>query len=143
MVYYQFKKNSMKAVIFAGGAGTRLWPLSRKKSPKQFEKIVGEKSTLQHAVERLLPEFSPQDIFISTNERYFESVIEQLAFIPRENFICEPMKKDVGPAIALVMGILEKRFGRVGSFRSPDVVQENVFGQESGEAALIGWHSKI
>ena len=47
----------MKAVIFAGGAGTRLWPLSRKKSPKQFEKIVGEKSTLQLAVDRLLPEF--------------------------------------------------------------------------------------
>ena len=45
----------MKAVIFAGGAGTRLWPLSRKKSPKQFERIIGDKSTLQLAVERLRP----------------------------------------------------------------------------------------
>ncbi len=55
----------MKAIIFAGGAGTRLWPLSRKKSPKQFEKIIGDKSTLQLAVERLVPEFSHKDIYVS------------------------------------------------------------------------------
>ena len=53
----------MKAIIFAGDAGTRLWPLSRKKSPKQFEKIIGEKSTLQLAVDRLYPDFKPKDIF--------------------------------------------------------------------------------
>ena len=52
----------MKAIIFAGGVGTRLWPLSRKKSPKQFEKIVGNKSTLQLAAERLAPDFSWKDI---------------------------------------------------------------------------------
>ena len=53
----------MKAVIFACGVGNRLWPLSRKKSPKQFEKVVGDKSTLQLAAERLLPEFDPSDIY--------------------------------------------------------------------------------
>ncbi|MEK7092540.1 MAG: sugar phosphate nucleotidyltransferase, partial [Patescibacteria group bacterium] len=56
----------MKIVIFAGGVGTRLWPLSRKNSPKQFEKIFGDKSTLQETVERLYPSFSPEDIYIST-----------------------------------------------------------------------------
>ena len=48
----------MKAVIFAGGAGTRLWPLSRKNSPKQFERIVSDQSTLQLAALRLLPDFT-------------------------------------------------------------------------------------
>lgn len=98
----------MKAVIFAGGAGTRLWPLSRKKSPKQFEKIVGDKSTLQLAIERLTPEFNAKDIFISTNIIYRNMISEQLPQIPPQNFIFEPEKKDVGPAIALVMGILKR-----------------------------------
>ena len=46
----------MKAVIFAGGSGTRMWPVSRKASPKQFETLIGDKSTLQLAVDRLRPE---------------------------------------------------------------------------------------
>ncbi|MBI2641822.1 mannose-1-phosphate guanylyltransferase [Candidatus Roizmanbacteria bacterium] len=98
----------MKAIIFAGGAGTRLWPLSRKNSPKQFEKIVGDKSTLQLAVERLTPDFSYKDIYISTNLIYKDFVREQLPKIPKENFIFEPEKKDVGPAIAYVMGLFSK-----------------------------------
>lgn len=100
----------MKAVIFAGGVGTRLWPLSRKKSPKQFEKIIGEKSTLQIAVERLLPEFRPDDIYISTGLSYVDIVKSQLAIIPAENIIGEPEMKDVGPAVCYMMGYLSKRF---------------------------------
>ncbi len=98
----------MKAIIFAGGAGTRLWPLSRKKSPKQFEKIVGEKSTLQLAVDRLLPEFTYEDIYISTNVAYRDAIEAQLPSIPKQNFIFEPEKKDVGPAMALASGIFYK-----------------------------------
>jgi len=95
----------MKAVIFAGGAGTRLWPLSRKKSPKQFEKIIGDKSTLQLTVERLRPDFSEKDIFIATNILYKSTITEQLPQLPIKNFFFEPEKKDVAPAIALVMGL--------------------------------------
>lgn len=100
----------MKAVIFAGGVGTRLWPLSRKKSPKQFEKVVGDKSTLQLAAERLSPEFKNEDIFVSTGKDYVDLVKEQLPFIPAENIIAEPTKRDVGPAVALIMGYLAKKF---------------------------------
>ncbi len=98
----------MKAIIFAGGTGTRLWPLSRRKSPKQFEKIVGNKSTLQLAVERLVPEFSHKDIYISSNAFYKQLIQKQLPQIPQKNFFLEPIKKDVGPAIALSTGILNR-----------------------------------
>ncbi len=100
----------MKAVIFAGGVGTRLWPLSRKKSPKQFEKVVGDKSTLQLAAERLLPEFAAEDIYISTGKDYIKMVQDQLPFVPLENIIAEPDKRDVGPAVGLVMAYLAKKF---------------------------------
>lgn len=98
----------MKAIIFAGGTGTRLWPLSRKRSPKQFEKLIGDKSTLQLAVERLLPDFKYQDIYISSNSLYKENIKEQLPQIPEKNLILEPEKKDVAPAIALSVGIIAK-----------------------------------
>lgn len=100
----------MKAIIFAGGSGIRLWPLSRRKSPKQFEKIIGNQSTLQLAVERLIPDFDYSDIYISTNLLYEDIVKKQLPKIPAENFFFEPEKKDVAPAIALAMGVLSKLY---------------------------------
>ncbi len=96
----------MKAVIFAGGVGTRLWPLSRKKSPKQFEKIVGSQSTLQLAAGRLLPDFSWSDIFVSTGQNYTGLVKQQLTDLPIDHVIGEPEVRDVGPAVGLVTGIL-------------------------------------
>ena len=98
----------MKIVIFAGGVGSRLWPLSRKNSPKQFEKIVGDKSTLQLAVDRLHPDFKSEDIYISTGKKYENIVRSHLPQIPAENFIFEPEMRDVGPAVGTAMGIIGK-----------------------------------
>ncbi|HVZ67352.1 MAG TPA: sugar phosphate nucleotidyltransferase [Patescibacteria group bacterium] len=98
----------MKAVIFAGGVGTRLWPISRKNAPKQFEKISGDKSTLQLAVDRLYPDFKPEDVYVSTGEKYKELIFEQLPQIPKKNFIFEPEVRDVGPAVATACAIIGK-----------------------------------
>lgn len=100
----------MKIVVFAGGVGTRLWPLSRKNTPKQFGKIIGDKSTLQQTVHRLIEEFKPEDVFIATGKHYKDVVVKQLPEIPEENFIFEPTMRDVGPAIGLSSFILEKKF---------------------------------
>lgn len=100
----------MKIVVFAGGVGTRLWPLSRKNTPKQFGKIIGDKSTLQQTVDRLTAEFKAEDIYIATGKQYKYVVMKQLSDIPSENFIFEPMMRDVGPAIGLSSFILEKKF---------------------------------
>lgn len=98
----------MKVVIFAGGVGTRLWPLSRKHTPKQFEKIIGERSTLQLAYDRVRPIFKPEDVFISSGDRYRDVLYQQLPEIPKENFILEPEMRDVGAAVGLVTAVFQK-----------------------------------
>ncbi|MDX1663675.1 MAG: sugar phosphate nucleotidyltransferase [Candidatus Promineifilaceae bacterium] len=98
----------MKLVIFAGGSGRRLWPLSRKQSPKQFEPLLGEKSTLQLAVERVQGRYGVENIFISTNERYLDIIREQLPQLPPENVIGEPTRRDLAPAVGLAMAHLAR-----------------------------------
>lgn len=123
----------MKIVIFAGGVGSRLWPLSRKNSPKQFEKIIGDKSILQQTVDRLMPQFHPQDIYIATGIRYQEILKEQLPLIPSENFIFEPEMRDVGPAIGLIASILDKKFPHepIAILWSDHLVKNNAAFQEA------------
>ena len=98
----------MKAIIFAGGVGTRLWPLSRKKYPKQFEKIIGNMSTLQLAANRLQPDFSWSDMYVSTNATYASTVEQQLIQLPPNHVIGEPQMRDVGPAVGLMTALLMK-----------------------------------
>lgn len=98
----------MNAVIFAGGVGTRLWPLSRRKSPKQFEKIIGNKSTLQFAAERLQPDFPWDHVYVSTGRAYVPIVQEQLPELPATHVMGEPEVRDVGPAVGLMSAILAK-----------------------------------
>ena len=96
----------MKIVIFAGGTGRRLWPISRQKSPKQFEPIIGKKSTLQLAVDRVQETYGAENIFISTNEQYVEMVQQQLPHLPAKNVIGEPMRRDLAAAVGLAMAHL-------------------------------------
>jgi mannose-1-phosphate guanylyltransferase len=93
----------MKIVVFAGGVGSRLWPLSRKSSPKQFGKIIEDQSMLQIAVHKLFPEFSWKDVYISTGKHYEDLIKEQLPELPEGNIIVEPEMRDVGPAVGLVI----------------------------------------
>jgi len=73
-----------KIVILAGGRGTRLWPLSRKQRPKQFQKLISDKTMLQETVERLLPRFSLRNIFIATNIEYKKEIRREFPKIPQK-----------------------------------------------------------
>ncbi len=101
----------MRIVIFAGGAGRRLWPISRESSPKQFEPIVGDESTVQMAVDRVAPAYGFDNITIATNERYVEIVRRQLPLVPPGNILIEPVRRDLGPAVGLAMA----HMGRQGA----------------------------
>ena len=87
----------------AGGAGTRLWPMSTKAQPKQFQKLMGDKSLFQMSIERLRPTFSYQDIFVATNQAYKNLIVRQTPKIPKQNIILEPAKRDTAPCIALAI----------------------------------------
>jgi len=88
-------------VILAGGSGTRFWPLSRRKKPKQFLKIIGGRSLFQETLRRVKPLADPKNIFIVTNAQYKNSVREQsVGFkIPESQILCEPQGKNTAPAI--------------------------------------------
>jgi mannose-1-phosphate guanylyltransferase len=95
------------AVIMAGGSGTRLWPLSREKYPKQALKLIGDRTMFQHAVDRLLPMFSPEQILVVTCAEHVAILAEQSPTIPRDNFILEPEGRGTAAAIGLVALILQ------------------------------------
>lgn len=96
----------MKIIIFAGGTGRRLWPISRKHSPKQFEPLLGDRSTLQMAVDRVRDSYGAENVYVSTNERYQETVREQLPELPPENIIGEPVRRDLAAAVGLTLAHL-------------------------------------
>lgn len=99
----------MKLVIFAGGKGTRLWPLSRVNSPKQFDAIFNGKSTLQLALDRVAPVFGLENIFIQTIKPYENIVREQVPELPLDNLLIEPDRKNLGPAVCFATLELKKR----------------------------------
>lgn len=97
------------ALIMAGGGGTRLWPLSRGKTPKQFLPIVEDDSMFRVSVTRLAPLFAPDHIYVVAGTRYADQLREEAPEIPAENFILEPSARDSGPAAALGVAVIHKR----------------------------------
>lgn len=98
----------MNILIFAGGAGTRLWPLSRSASPKQFEILKDDTSTLQMAVERV-KKFGLENVYISTNDSYIDLVKEQVPGIPNDHIMGEPARRDLAAAVGLALMRLKKQ----------------------------------
>jgi mannose-1-phosphate guanylyltransferase len=97
------------AVIMAGGSGTRLWPLSRHHLPKQALQLIGERTMLQHAVDRLLPILPVERVFIVTAAEYVPLLSAQVPDIPPENFIMEPAARGTAGAIGLAAVYLQQR----------------------------------
>lgn len=89
------------AVILAGGGGTRLWPRSTTAKPKQFLRLLSDKTMLQETYGRIKPLVPPERILIITNQRYRVLVHDDLPEVPKENVFAEPMKKDT----AMAMGV--------------------------------------
>lgn len=98
-------------VILAGGAGTRLRPLSSDENPKQFLQLFGGRSLLQLTWARAARLLPPEAIFVSTNVQYAAKCREHLPALPPENVLAEPARRNTAPAIALCTFTIEQRLG--------------------------------
>lgn len=96
----------MKIVIFCGGYGTRMWPASRKSSPKQFYPLLSGKSFFRITLDRFLKEYSPADIYVSTEHKYAKFVHDQAPELPHKNVILEPERRDNLAAIGLSVSLI-------------------------------------
>ena len=97
------------ALIMAGGAGTRLWPLSREHLPKPALRLYGVQSMFEIAVERLLPLFPPEQILVVASADHNQVLHEQVPSIPEANFIVEPEGRGTASAIGLAAVHLQAR----------------------------------
>ncbi len=97
------------AVIMAGGVGSRFWPRSKEKTPKQLLKIFGERTMIQNTVARLEGIIKNENIFVITNKVQKNEIINQLTQLPAENIIEEPFGRNTAACIGLASIIIEKK----------------------------------
>lgn len=95
------KRLAVHAVILAGGRGTRFWPRSRTRTPKQLINIVGKSTMLQQTVARLRPLLPPDCIWSVTNEEQTNALRKQLPAPARKRVLTEPLGRNTAAAIAL------------------------------------------
>lgn len=93
----------------AGGTGTRLWPMSRTSTPKQFQKLVGNETLLQQAFNRIKPAIPAENIWVVTNQDYAQLVQEQLPEILPKHIITEPVGRNTaGATLLATLAVLDE-----------------------------------
>ena len=117
------------AVIMAGGSGTRLWPLSRKGTPKQLLRLIDGTSLLRIAFERLGGLVPPERVLVCTGAAYADQVAAELPEVPAENILGEPEGRDSLNAVAWPAAVI--------AARDPDAVIAQVTADQLIEPAAV------
>lgn len=99
----------LHAVIMAGGSGTRFWPKSTRRKPKQFLTLFDDETMLQATVRRIKPLIPADRVWVITNDRYESLVGEQLPDVPERNVIGEPVAKNTAPCVAAAAALIEEQ----------------------------------
>ena len=127
----------MFAIVMAGGSGTRLWPLSRRRSPKQLLALTGETSLLQQTVSRLGTLLKPHDIYVITSQAHVRATQAQLPQLPQENVLGEPLARSTAVAAGLATVLARRESDEVALVLPADhfVADEERFIDALREAA--------
>ena len=97
------------AVIMAGGGGTRLWPVSRRKRPKQSLRLFGERTLFQLAVDRIVPVIPLDRIWVVTAADQADDLMAQCPELPKDNFLIEPAPRGTASVVGLAAIVLRRR----------------------------------
>lgn len=129
-----------RPIILAGGSGTRFWPRSRRARAKQVLALDGERSMIQHTVDRLLPLAKRDDFWVITNDLLSPAICGQLDVVPQEHIVCEPAARNTAPAAGLAAFLIEKI--------NPDAVlgifpADHVITDEAGFLAVLEHAAQI
>jgi mannose-1-phosphate guanylyltransferase len=129
----------MFAIVMAGGAGTRLWPLSRRETPKQLLALTGDTSLLQQTVARLGPVLKPHDIYVITSDSHVRATRSQLPQLPEDNVLGEPLARSTAVAAGLAMTLARRESDEVALVLPADhfVADEAAFADALREAANV------
>ena len=118
-------------VIMAGGVGSRFWPLSRTKKPKQFLDILGTgKTLLQQTVDRFKKIIPIENILIVTNQDYKSVILEQIPGLKEEQVLLEPMRRNTAPCIAYANYKIQQKTKNANIVVAPSdhlILKENDF----------------
>ena len=94
------------AVIMAGGSGTRFWPLSRRKHPKQLLELFRRGSLLEQTIARIRPVIPPERTFVFTSELVRREVIRKLRGVAKEQIVAEPVGRNTAPTVAVAASVV-------------------------------------
>ncbi len=127
----------MFAIVMAGGAGTRLWPLSRRRTPKQLLALTGDTSLLQQTVARLGTLLKPHDIYVITSQAHVRATQEQLPQLPADNVLGEPLARSTAVAAGLATALARRESDEVALVLPADhfIADEAAFADALREAA--------
>ena len=123
----------MFAVVMAGGAGTRFWPLSRKNRPKQLLPLWDGRTLMELTVERLRPLVPLERLLVVTGRHLAEATAKALPDLPEDNLIVEPSARNTMPCIALAASEIRRRESKacLGVFSADHFVRDEEAFRES------------
>lgn len=118
--------SSRYGVIMAGGIGTRFWPLSRRRAPKQFLTVYGRRSMLQETVRRLRTVVHPEHLLVVAGREFVEPIRAQVPDLPPERLLVEPAQRGTAACVALAAEWIARRDPRalMGVFPADHVITE-------------------
>jgi len=122
------------AVILAGGKGTRFWPLSRARRPKQLIDITGRGSMARLTFERLAAFVPPERIFLLTTRDLASSVADEMPGIEEANVFIEPAGRNTGPSLAVASSLVKRRGGDAPMLCCP---ADHLIGEEAEFRRLV------